>query len=57
LFSACARIASVMGEAYAPFLDAVLPRLLSRATGEADVSISVSTHKVIRSLVAFDLLS
>jgi hypothetical protein len=44
LLSACARIASVMGEDYAPFLDAVLPHLLSRATGEADVSITVSNR-------------
>jgi hypothetical protein len=42
LLSACARIASVMGEDYAPFLDAVLPHLLRRATDEADVSITVS---------------
>jgi hypothetical protein len=52
LLSACARIASVMGEDYAPFLDAVLPHLLRRATDDADVSITVSAVFVYRYVFA-----
>jgi len=41
LLAACARIASVLGEAYIPYVDAVLPRLLERAADPADVEFSV----------------
>ena len=40
LLSACARIASVTGAEYAPFVNLVLPILLKRATAPPDVSIS-----------------
>lgn len=42
LLSACARIASVMGEEFAPHVDIVLPILLSRAQQPPDVSVAVS---------------
>jgi len=42
LLAACARIASVMGEAYAPYVQVVLPHLLQRAADPADVEFSVS---------------
>ena len=42
LLSAFARIASVLGEAYAPYVETVLPHLLQRATERTDVEISVS---------------
>lgn len=40
LLAACARIASVMGEAYAPFIQSVLPHLLNRANEPPDVSVT-----------------
>jgi hypothetical protein len=43
LLSACARIASVLGEEFAPHVDIVLPLLLQRANEPPDVSIMVST--------------
>jgi hypothetical protein len=44
LLSACARIASVLGDAYTPFVPTVLPRLLERANGDhgSDIEWSVS---------------
>jgi hypothetical protein len=42
LLAACARIAAVMGARYVPFLPAVLPHILKRATEKLDVSITVS---------------
>jgi len=44
LLAACARIASVMGEQYAPYLNAVLPHLMKRATVAADIEIAVRVH-------------
>lgn len=41
LLSACARVASVLGEEFAPFVDVVLPILLERANEQADISITV----------------
>lgn len=38
LLSACARIASVMGEKYTPFVDQVLPHLLNRVNEQVDIS-------------------
>jgi hypothetical protein len=40
LLSACARIASVMGADYAPFVNMVLPHLLKRATAPPDLSVT-----------------
>lgn len=40
LLSACARIASVLRDAYVPYVDKVLPYLLARATDPADVEFS-----------------
>lgn len=42
LLAACARIATVMGDRFVPFLPAVVPHLLKRASQEANVSVSVS---------------
>lgn len=42
LLSACARVASVMGEEYAPFVGVVLPHLLSRVSAPPDMQFSVS---------------
>lgn len=44
LLSACARIASVMGEEYAPFVGVVLPHLLTRVAAPPDVQFSVRDH-------------
>jgi hypothetical protein len=41
LLSACARIASVLGEAFSPHVNAVLPHLLRRAQEPPDVSVVV----------------
>jgi len=41
LLSACARIASVMGEEYAPFVGVVLPHLLARISAPPDMQFSV----------------
>ena len=38
LLSACARIASVMGEQYAPYVNQVLPHLLARLNEKVDIS-------------------
>ena len=43
LLSACARIASVMGEEYAPFVGVVLPHLLTRVAAPPEVQFSVRT--------------
>ncbi|CAJ1951966.1 unnamed protein product [Cylindrotheca closterium] len=40
LLSACARVASVLGEEFAPFVDVVLPILLEKAKEEDDISIT-----------------
>jgi len=40
LLSACARVASVLGEEFAPFIDIVLPILLERANEQSDISIT-----------------
>jgi hypothetical protein len=40
LLSACARVASVMGEKYTPYVDAVLPHLLNRLNEKSDVEFS-----------------
>lgn len=42
LLSACARIASVLRSDYAPYVQAVLPHLLKRATDRTDVELTVS---------------
>lgn len=42
VLSACARIASVLGPDYVPYMDAVLPKLLHFATDPSDVEFSVS---------------
>jgi hypothetical protein len=42
LLSACARVASVLGEEFAPFIDVVMPILLERAKEHVDISITVS---------------
>jgi hypothetical protein len=41
LLAACARIAAVMGVHYLPFLPAVLPHILKRATEKLDISVTV----------------
>jgi hypothetical protein len=41
LFAACARIAGVMGDAFAVYAGAVLPHLLERVTAATDVELSV----------------
>ena len=41
LLAACARIATVLGEAYLPYVEVVLPRLLELAADPADVEVSV----------------
>jgi len=41
LLAACARIASVLGEAYVPYVEIVLPHLLQRAADKADVEFTV----------------
>ena len=41
VLSACARIASVMGEEYAPYVGVVLPHLLARVAAPPDVQFSV----------------
>lgn len=40
LLSSCARIASVMGPEYAPYVNMVLPHLLKRASAPPDVSVT-----------------
>ena len=41
VLSACARIASVMGEEYAPYVGVVLPHLISRVSAPPDMQFSV----------------
>jgi hypothetical protein len=45
--AACARIATVMGPAYIPFLQVVLPVLLKRATAPPDISVTVSEVRLL----------
>jgi len=52
LLAASARIASVMGARYAPFVPHVLPHLLSIAREKADVSVTVRIIVIVR--VCFD---
>jgi hypothetical protein len=40
LLSACARVASVLGEDYAPYAGVVLPHLMQRATAAADMEVT-----------------
>ena len=56
LLSACARIASVLGEEFAPYVDMVLPHLLRRAQAPPDVSIMVRICTKSRvGIYAFDV--
>eukprot|EP00980_Cylindrotheca_fusiformis_P001646 scaffold374_cov124-Cylindrotheca_fusiformis.AAC.5 len=53
LLSACARIASVLGEEFAPHVDIVLPRLLQRANEPPDVSIVVCERSMLFSKTVY----
>jgi hypothetical protein len=55
LLSACARIASVLGEEFSPHVDAVLPLLLRRAQEPPDVSIAVRIEKLFVFMPSFSL--
>ena len=57
LLAASARISSVMGSSYAPFLPSVLPHLLKVVLEEADVSITVCLIFVFhRGLITISLI-
>jgi hypothetical protein len=45
--AACARIATVMGLAYVPYIQVVLPILLKRATAPPDISVTVSEFHLL----------
>jgi hypothetical protein len=55
LLGACARIARSMGSKFAPFVPAVLPHLINRATEKVDVSVTVRqrTFLLLFYLVAY----
>ena len=54
LLSACARIASVLKEAYAPYADAVLPHLLKLATAPTDVEFSEGDERGLEAGQEYD---
>jgi hypothetical protein len=54
LLSACARIASVLGEAFLPYVNVVLPHLLQRASEPPDVSVIEGTEAGLDQEVELD---
>ena len=54
LLSACARIASVLGEAFVPYVNIVLPHLLQRASEPPDVSVIEGTEAGLDQEVELD---